>query len=247
MDRWPVYVINLERSKDRWEDMLLKFPLEDFIRIVGVDGRAWESGELTDLGRPTFKPEYLDLLLHDGVLTEHSLEMWAWIPGEVGCAFSHMKAWRTVVEADNDWSIILEDDIAAGEALTGTFQEGIMEQVGVPDDAEVIFLHGPSTEYEMEIDDDNRLLRGWGNYGYAISREGAERALASMMPMYLPCDLQWWARAFKGLNMFANIPEPEMEKGQAYAMTHPLVVLSEHSYNSTFTESGKKPWKRLPY
>jgi GR25 family glycosyltransferase involved in LPS biosynthesis len=227
--------------------MLEKFPNENFTKVAGVDGSAWGNGELSDTGRPKFKDEYLELLLRDGVLTEWSLNIWPWIPAEVGCAFSHMRAWRQILDEKNPWTIVLEDDVAPSDILTGTLQEGLLEQVGIPDDAEVIFLHGPSKEYEVVIDEDNRLLRGWGNMGYAISLPGAVRALESMVPMYLPCDIQWWARAFKGLNMYINIPEPMMEKGQAYAMTTPLIALSKHSYISTLTESGKKPWKRLPY
>ena len=250
MYKWPVLVINLDRSVERWEGIVASFPAEDLTRVPGVDGRMWESGEYTKKGRPLFSAEALHYLYQGGILGESALELWPWVPCEVGCALGHVAAWNKIVQDDIPWAIVMEDDSSPTEAVQGTLQESIERQLGVPEDAEVIFLMGADSNHRdgvAEIDADNRFLRGRGNLGYAISLAGAKRAIEATFPMFLPCDLQWWMRAFKNFRMFGNIPLDPIEKGQAYAMTKALVKHSALAVHTTFTESGSKPWKRLGY
>lgn len=247
-DRWPIFVINLERSTDRWENIQRAFHEDSLTRISGVDGRKWESGEYHMNGRPVFKDGIVETLVESKIFSPKSTSMFPWVPCEVGCALSHMKVWRRIIEDEIPWSIVLEDDAEPTDGVIGGLQASLLREFPLPDDAEVVFLHGADTPHKaIVIDDNNRLLGGFGNVGYAISLEGAKRAVKASLPMYYPCDFQWWTRAFKGLRMFSFVPDDPIEKGQAYAMRKSLVKFGMDNNRSTFTASGDKPWKRLPY
>jgi len=244
-DRWPVLVINLERSDWRMEMMRQQFPLEDFVRIEGVDGRTWESDKLDDIQRPTFTPDGVSYLVDQGILSISSLDRWPLIPCEVGCALGHRKAWEYVVENELEFAIICEDDIVPTPLCGANLQFGVEKLGGMPEDADVLFLTGADTQsYPMRTDENGRLLRGWCNYAYVITKKGAERAIRAQFPMYLPCDIQWWACAFEGYEVNTFVPELE-DKGFAYALKEAIVQKSGCGYHTTMTRDGKKPWRAI--
>jgi len=64
--------------------------------------------------------------------------------------------------------------------------------------------------------------------------------------MYYPCDIQWWAVAFKNLSMYVNVPN-KVEKGYAYGLTEGIIDVDIENWTTTMTPYGSKPWKKLPY
>lgn len=248
MSHWPVFVINLKRSSDRWNKINSLFPSEKLIRIDAIDGREWESGECDDTGKPQFKEGVALRLYLRGIFGKSSRDIYPWIPAEVGCAMSHIKVWDYIIENKIERAIILEDDAEPTVHLSSTIQESVESQLGVPEDADVIFLDGADNEYgSVSIDDENKLKGGFGNTGYVITLRGAKTSRRAQLPMYFPCDIQWWARAFKGIDIYINTPLAEMGKIQAYAMTNGVVDINSNTWTTTMTPHGKKPWKMLPY
>jgi len=247
-EQWPVYVINLDRSPDRWDAMCDAFHGESLIRFTGVDGRQWGAdGEFHVKQRPKFKPEAWDRLVSDGILHALADEFWPWIPGEVGCALSHINLWKEISKSDSSWTIVLEDD-AEPTMVGGTLQGAVEEIFPPPEDADIVFLFGRDSHLEMAItDEDNRFLNGWSNLGYMITPRGAQAAVDASLPMLLPCDMQWWMRTFRGYVMQVPMPFPSLPKISAYAMPTAVVKHADSALKSTFTVDGSKPWKRSRY
>ena len=101
MPQVDVFVINLKRSEERklrMENLLAPLGLK-YTFIEAVDGRALSSEEIADAQ-------------HRGRgITEKWPQREALTAGEIGCALSHLKAYRRIVDENLDYACILEDDL----------------------------------------------------------------------------------------------------------------------------------------
>ena len=93
------YIINLERSKDRYEYVKpnitdLGFPSE---RIEAVDGNLLSDSEIEKNVDLISYKEYLNHLPRKGM---------------IGCNLSHYKAWEAFLKSNAEYAIIFEDDIS---------------------------------------------------------------------------------------------------------------------------------------
>lgn len=98
-----VYVINLKDAVERRVSITkqleeLDIPYELFEAINGRDLSADELAEKVDMD---------EVRKHPGWLTK----------GALGCALSHRAVYKTIVGADSDWSLILEDDVIVSAEL----------------------------------------------------------------------------------------------------------------------------------
>lgn len=247
----PVYVINLVRSKDRWEHMVRAFPSEHLFRVEAVDGSKWEAGgKFQGDGRPVWKKESLRSLKEIGILgSDKDLgigckdQLWPSVPGDVACAMSHLIAWKMIRSCPEGWSVVLEDDVQPTVALK---DRCIHEVIDPPYDADIVFLHGNTPEHDfLTLDSANRVLSGYGMLGYLISKKGASISCEAMSPMYEPVDRQLWKRAFKRNTMVNEIPLPEMDRIEAYGLSEPLIEIADVGLSTTMLRGGgPKPWTK---
>lgn len=247
-DKWPVFIINLDRSPERMERIKLLFPNENLIRVPAIDGNQWWDGTYDNMGRPRFTVEAIKRLKLRGIIGRDALDIYPWIPAEVACALSHIKVWQYIIDNNIQQAIVLEDDAEPTKYYSNSIQSSISNQLEMPCDADVIFLHGSDNIYgACKIDSKNRYKNGFGNTGYYITKTGAEIAIKAQLPMYFPCDMQWWARGFKNFGLHLNIPLPKIKKIQAYGMTNGIVDINPDNWTTTMTSYGSKPWKNIPY
>lgn len=92
-----LYVINLERAQARREriqknlkDLDLKFEF-----INAIDYKLTPKEVIDSFRTP---------------LSQRSLWLKELTPGEIACFLSHRKAWQTLVDSEEEWALILEDD-----------------------------------------------------------------------------------------------------------------------------------------
>ena len=90
------FIINLDRSPHRWENV--KDQIERFClsveRIPAVDGKILSNNDIHAVSYPPYNPYYYIQLT----------------PGEIGCFQSHRKCWQKLVDSDENWALIMEDD-----------------------------------------------------------------------------------------------------------------------------------------
>lgn len=93
-----VFVINLERDKDRWASISKQLDREgiDFERFPGVDGRCLTEEELQMVYRK------------DRALFIQGFEL---SRAHIGCSLSHVYAYKAVVDRGIEMALILEDDV----------------------------------------------------------------------------------------------------------------------------------------
>jgi hypothetical protein len=99
-----VYVINLDRSKQRWKAMELQFALQDLpvIRYSAFDGRTLETSEEIALVHPEALAS-----ARRGKRKTHDDHNY----GSIGCFLSHMAVWKKIVASSRPYGVVFEDDI----------------------------------------------------------------------------------------------------------------------------------------
>lgn len=122
-------IINLDRSKDRWQHMmgqLNSLGMKDgaFVRISAVDGRKLTTQQLADAVAPLCSVAKADF---PGALTNT----------EIGCFLSHKKCWHQLLKSQEEWGLILEDDIRFSQEI----RRFIQTDDWIPDGVSVVQLH----------------------------------------------------------------------------------------------------------
>lgn len=196
-----VWVINLERSKDRRSLMEARLnPLRlNYEIIPAVDGE-----KLSDQ----------DLLKYSENLTKKNIGR-GLVPGEIGAALSHIRLWERLLQSEYDCVLILEDD-----AIIGKMCLELLNKIKcLPSDWELINL-AASEHAEVNNDfifDIYRIGKFKGNpFGlvcYLINKRGAERLLSHAYPIRKPVDCLTAYHNLIGLSMYGVAPRIATTQG----------------------------------
>lgn len=179
------FVINLDRSKDRWNDIsrILKDKDISVDRVSGVDGTRLTQQEL----QATVEP--LNSWRKEGFPKELT-------PGEVGCFLSHRNCWQRFLQTDEKWALILEDDLV----LSDRAPQYMKSEDWIPPEVNIIQLHSLVPEKIFSIGagvihlgegaDLVQPIRPipLGTQCYLISRNAAEYALRKSKKIPAPVD-----------------------------------------------------------
>ena len=171
--KYNIKVINLEERKDRMNEIdiqLKKLNLE-YDRFNAVDGKTL-----------TLTPDIVSIFKDND---------FGYRRGFIGCALSHYKLWRELLDSNDSYYIILEDDVQ----LIPSFVNKVQTLLNKIQDHHLIFLgyHMTTnnrqihtkylTDEEPIIEDLNTTLCIGGTHCYYISKEGAS-ALVDFIDMY---------------------------------------------------------------
>lgn len=112
------FVINLDRSPERWEKIsryFRDFPEITLVRVPAID-YAQEKGDASP-GR--YSP-YLFRILNGRKATN----------GEIGCYLSHLKALKTFLETDAEYAVVCEDDVCPESCFVEIIQKAVENSRG---------------------------------------------------------------------------------------------------------------------
>ncbi len=170
--RERTFVIQLERETRRREHVRRMMVEHAFpaTPVAAVDGLALTPGEL-------------DALVAAGVV-EPSFRH-AIAPAHLGCALSHLGVWRQVVEDDLPAVLVVEDDFVPGSDFWPRFARF---HQALPAGWDLAYLNlWNRLEFgtcplpgRPAVHAPSRIL---GTVGYLVSRRGAERILAHLLPL----------------------------------------------------------------
>ncbi len=185
----PVYAINMERSKDRWEALRDSAARFDIVlrRVEAVDGRMLKESELAGLDEPAFRRIHGKRVL----------------PAEIGCYFSHLRALAEIAAGSDPYAVIIEDDIV----FTADFLPFLQSLTGLSG-WDVVKLVNHRLSFLRRIRRVNtthglgRCLHGplGSSAAYVVTREAAARLLGVLHPMRLPYDValeRGWAGGYE--------------------------------------------------
>lgn len=217
----PVYVINLERSRDRWESV--KASAESFgldvRRVEAVEGARLSGAELADFDEAGFRRNHGKIVM----------------PAEIGCYFSHIRALSIIAAAPEPFAVIIEDDVLfTPEYLP--FVEKATRLAGW----DVVKLVNHRTAAFRAFRDVGgnfsigRCLHGplGSSAAYIVTREGAAKLLAAVRPMRVPYDValeRGWAGGY-----------------EIFTADRPVVALSDAAVSTIAQGRSAYAKKRLP-
>ena len=163
-DKIPAYVLNLPADVDRRELMIEQFAKLDRFQLRIMNGCVGSS-------------------LPDTVAFALTRDKnWKSNKGALGCFLSHVAAWEAISNEQQPVCVVLEDD-AIVTAL------GKLDQLILPDDAEIIFVNDKMSPKQDEtsihalpmsaaLQELNRSRKGAGAYGYLLTPAGARKLLS---------------------------------------------------------------------
>ncbi len=217
-----VYVINLDRKPDRWQQVskeLGRFRdrsgdplLAHARRFSAVDARYRSGAPDKALINPSYSlADQLSVepnphLSVDAKTRTHRIDM---TPPEIAVALSHIEVWKLIAEGEVEHVLVLEDDAyfprGFARQLDETWSAFRKRQSGEAM-CDLLYLSfkevGPTTaSTEASTAGIRRPKRGvWQASGYLLSRAGARKLLA-LLPAYGPIDL-WLNLQFDHLDVF---------------------------------------------
>lgn len=178
--------INMDQSIDRLtaiQEQLVHLGI-DAERVSGVNGRLLTDSECEELTYPSNHFETKVRFTRD--LTK----------GEIGCFLSHRKCWMHLLNSEEEWGLIFEDDMLFSEKAVNF----ILNENWIPDHLDVIQLHVTNpNEYglvdseKIQLDDQTQLVRQLRPIPlttgcYLISRKAAQLALLLSRKLPAPVD-----------------------------------------------------------
>lgn len=191
------YYINLDRAKERREEMEKAFGNEDLVRVDAIDGLAWESSNQSR--NPTWKPEVREKFIEQGILSEKSHLP----PTHAACNLSHRMAWDLFLRTEDPWCIILEDDVEPTDVLKGCKIENILNHSNYR--CGVFYLMDERSLMSwLKLGNDGRVKRALTLAAYVINRRAAEIFMEALIPMMYLADFQLPICAFDGLQKWVD-------------------------------------------
>lgn len=178
-------VINLKRSPDRWRMVsreLERFHLP-FERIEAVDGKMLEKSVLDSLVPPL---DDISKICCPRALTS----------SEIACFLSHKKCWQRLIDSDENWALIMEDDIRVSDRAL----KFIENHNWIPEGIHILQLHVWRTPWKAKVskkhfslDDGDELLiplhpAALGTQAYLISKTAAQQAIKMSNKIPAPVD-----------------------------------------------------------
>lgn len=170
------YIVNLDRAPERMERMteILKSQSIDFERFPALDGRDFTEADIETYQKQRQQGKPMTV-------------------GEIACAESHLTIFRKIVEREDDYAVVMEDDLHlsadAGQFLNTT--------AWIPQGADIIKLETVGeptviTTKSLEVGNDRRIARlaykHWGSGAYVISKRAAREILNTFVAGLCPVD-----------------------------------------------------------
>lgn len=175
------YVINLKDSVDRREAVLteiVKYPFMDVELVEAVDGRK-------------MKPEEIEACFN----SKKFIDRYYRTPrgGEIGCTLSHRECYRKLLESDEEFALILEDDVnfLYPEDVEATLKDILDEY---KDDKPYFitlamhFAYYPKKCRKLGKYTFYGIYNACGTWAYLINRRAAERLLSVSRPFIVADD-----------------------------------------------------------
>lgn len=191
-----IIYINLDRRSDRNENVineLKKINLynNNVIRMPGVD---WKTIDFTNLSR--------DIITETGISNalNNSAPLYVTMTkGGIGVALAHRNAFLKVLELEDEYVLILEDDIH----FVPNFKEILDEYLKLIPSFDLLFIGF------HQIADSNQVVDNvyvkpdgaWGLFGYILNKKAA-RELLKIFPITEQIDSEF-SKAFPNLNVYS--------------------------------------------
>lgn len=177
-------VINLDRSTERWESMRIKLGQLKITanRVPAIEGKKLDKNTLSKITAKN---------LMQRIICPRELTL-----GEIGCFLSHRICWKRLVSSDENFALIMEDDIVFSDRATSYLlnPKWILPNIHLVQLSTLVpSPHEATVDKLITLSNGDELLHirkpiPWGTQAYIISREAAENALKMSACIGIPVD-----------------------------------------------------------
>lgn len=228
------FVINLDRSKDRLDAITGKLDALgiDFQRVSAVDGSKISEEQ---------KKELLYPIDHFETKVRFTREL---TNGEIGCFLSHRECWKRLLDSDEKWALIMEDDID----ISSRAQEYLKSEDWIPNGVKICQLSAQKRIIDGKIAVGSCKVVSevaclvipvdpppLGTMAYLISREAAQLAVSMSDKLPAPVDNFLFSYWF----YFSRIVP-------TYRIS-PVLVVPASNTDSVVGDRTKKTVKKAPF
>jgi glycosyl transferase family 25 len=217
------FVINLERSIDR------KIILEERAKKVGLNIEFIKAVDGRELSEAEVK-------LHTRPLN------YAFLRGEVGCALSHQKIYKKIIDDNIPYALILEDDITLPEDIVN-----ILNSLQVKNDKPYIILLSRVNKYIKapikNIDRKHALHKtqqATTAHAYIINEKAAQKMLEFMYPVWMVADKWDFLEDHSIAHIDCVVPAPILLNEHANAST-----INNQKGNPDTNKRKKETWNQI--
>ncbi len=188
----PVYIINLDRSKDRFKAVALSAEKAhlNYRRVPAVDGKTVDINSDPRIDEKGFRRRHGKLIL----------------PGEAGCYLSHLNALSMIAAGADPYAVIVEDDVAFKDnflnIITAFTDITGWDIIKLVNHRNRVFRKDMDITPEISI---GRFLHGplGSAAAYIVTKEGAKKLLSILKHMNLPYDVAL-ERGWSGFRSFST-------------------------------------------
>ena len=202
-----IFIINLKKSRYRRKSIsqqldLLRLEYEFF---DAVDGSILGNEELSSLYNKKWAKRHVGRPL---------------LPGEIGCALSHIGIYRKIVKEKIPYALVLEDDTQLLPSIVQGLKK--LELILAPEEAVVCLLSGCAGM----INDLGTLGEGYHlrriasaaylAHAYVVSYEAAQRLISALFPVVQVADDWGWISHHANVELYASDPEMASQLNEQY-------------------------------
>lgn len=171
LDEIDIYLINLERNKDRLEAFIEQYVMSDlnskkFNRLNAVDGKKLNIQEYVS------PRAYIEI--KETEKTGYRIKHYQLTRGAIGCYLSHMLAYEAIANGENEYGLIFEDDVTIDSKFFQKFNKVLLT---IPNDWDMLLCgcHCITCEKLDTYYDTNRFFL---LHSYVVKKDAAKRTLA---------------------------------------------------------------------
>jgi glycosyl transferase family 25 len=224
------YVINMDKDTERLRKVIKQlddYDISNYERIQGVNGKELTESEL-ESGTTNFCKEYC-------------------IKSSIGCAMSHIKVYKKIIDNNDSMALILEDDVV----FEDNFKSRVIEKLkDVPDDFDIVYLGCNqcnntgeiksipdiySLTFKSKYKNINESIfvprMSFALHAYIVSNNGAKKLLEMFKDgIYAHIDLQIQNERTKyGLNVYVTRPllayqDINITNTSSQTITYPYII-----------------------
>jgi GR25 family glycosyltransferase involved in LPS biosynthesis len=193
-----VLYINLDRRQDRNQNVineLNKANINNVVqRIPGVD---WKTLDFNNLSN--------ELFTQTAIATALDNNQSLYVPitkGGIGVALAHRNVYLNVLESNEEYVLILEDDIH----MINNFTEKLNEYLKEIPNFDILFIGFHQITFDNNVNKNNRdkcyliPTNVWGLFGYIINKKAASELL-KIFPLTYQIDTEI-SKSFPHLNVY---------------------------------------------
>ncbi len=209
----PTFVVNLKRSTERrkYIENHLKSKNIQYELIEAVDGKTLTQEQIKAV---TGKKGFIELQqLNQEFCSNNNKELITMTKSTIGCALSHIKIFKRIVNEAIPYALILEDDAMIEDGIDNDFLDslpmnwdvlllGYRLNHDVPPDPVPCSFWGRYKKNNFVMAKPVRKRMVYCTHGYIVSQQGAKRLLKLTHPLEKPIDHLTGDRSLVNLFIF---------------------------------------------